>query len=216
MRHIEAPVSPVGPRRRASEPSLPSPRGGAFYQPPPPPTQPPPHWLPPRSPASLVKLLSLAVGSAGVAALSTAGVFSKWVRRMAPPSLHFLPTGANRELVRAVPLLVRHYMPNVLSWNAHLAGFFGYVKLPGMKAVAVERITLSDGGTVSLEWSALPADGEPVILLLPGVNNDASIGYIQHLMRVLEEAGVGHAAALNWRGMGGLPLTAVTWSGPEK
>ena len=29
-----------------------------------------------------------------------------------------------------IPLLQRSYVPHVLAWNAHLAGYFGYFKLP--------------------------------------------------------------------------------------
>ena len=43
-----------------------------------------------------------------------------------------------------------------------------------------------------------------------GINNDASMPYLQHLMRLIEEEGIGHAAAINWRGLGGLPLTGTT------
>eukprot|EP00965_Chrysotila_dentata_P184954 6105647-Pleurochrysis_carterae.AAC.1 len=39
--------------------------------------------------------------------------------------------------------------------------------------------------------------------------------YIQHLMRLVEEEGLGVAAAINWRGLGGLSLTAASgWPRP--
>lgn len=129
---------------------------------------------------------------------------------MAPPQLHFAPTEENLALLRAMPLLSRSYVPNLLAWNAHLAGFFGYVKLPGKEPSRVERVTMPDGGTVRLAWSGDAADGQPVVVLLPGINNDSSMGYIRHLMSLVEEEGVGHAAAVDWRGLNGLELTATT------
>ena len=47
------------------------------------------------------------------------------------------------------------------------------------------QVQLSDGGVVSLLWAAESAGpceaGAPVLLLLPGINNDAHMGYIQHV-----------------------------------
>ena len=53
------------------------------------------------------------------------------------------------------------------------------------------QLTLADGGSVSLLWSTEQAGpceaggaggaGGAVLLLLPGINNDASMGYVQHV-----------------------------------
>ena len=55
-----------------------------------------------------------------------------------------------------------------------------------------EQVRLSDGGSVSLLWatpSAGPREvGAPVLLLLPGVNNDAHMGYVQHVQAVAARA----------------------------
>ena len=70
---------------------------------------------------------------------------------------------------------------------------------------------MPDGGTVCLSWNAEPPrDGAQVVLLLPGINNDTSMPYVRHLMRVLLDEG--HiVAALDWRGLGASgPLTATT------
>jgi hypothetical protein len=69
----------------------------------------------------------------------------------------------------------------MLAWNGHLASLLGYVKLPSWhhRCEDVEVINLSDGGTVSLEWGAHPADGNPIILMLPGINNEASAIFSQ-------------------------------------
>ena len=55
-----------------------------------------------------------------------------------------------------------------------------------------EQVRLSDGGSVSLLWatpSAGPREaGAPVLLLLPGVNNDAHMGYVKHVQAVAARA----------------------------
>ena len=129
---------------------------------------------------------------------------------MAPPKLFYAPTEANNRLISKTPILLRHYMPSILSWNAHAAGFFGYVKLPGKRPHSSERVTMRDGGTVSLSWSAPPVEGQAVVLLLPGINNDTRLPYVRHLMRVLQQEG--HTvAALDWRGLAEAgPLTGTT------
>ena len=55
-----------------------------------------------------------------------------------------------------------------------------------------EQVRLADGGSVSLLWatpSAGPREaGAPVLLLLPGVNNDAHMGYVKHVQAVAARA----------------------------
>ena len=110
-----------------------------------------------------------------------------------------------------LPLLHRTYIPNLLSWNAHLAGVFGYVKLPGSKVPFLETITLPDGGTVALSWVRPPVDdGRPVVVLFPGINNDADMPYIRHTSRLLDSEGLGQVCAVNWRGLGGQQLRSVS------
>ncbi len=167
---------------------------------------------PPPETNALPRLLATSVSAALAAALSMGALFTAWVRKMAPPRLYYTNTDANIRLLLAMPLLWRTYVPNVFCWNAHLASLFGYMRLRPIasKPALTERILLSDGGTVSLEWGRSAADGEPVILLLPGINNHAAMPYIRHVMDVIMAEGLGAPAALNWRGLGGLSLTAVS------
>lgn len=159
----------------------------------------------------LPRLLATSAASLVLGIVGTASVFIAWVQRMAPPKLYYMPTAANRKLILAMPLLFRSYVPNLLSWNAHAAGFFGYFKLPGKRPDWTERITLPDGGTVCLSWASQPVDGGAVILLLPGINNPSSMPYVRHLMSLLVKEGLGHVAALDWRGLGEAgPLTSAS------
>ena len=161
----------------------------------------------------LGSLLAVGVASSLTTVITTASLFLAWVQRMRPPSLHYSPTAANEAMLRDMPLLLRTYVPNMLSWNAHLAGFFGYVKLPGPRPPAARRetITLPDGGTVTLNWwSSEPINGRRVIVLFPGINNDAAMPYVRHLSSMLHREGLGDVAAVDWRGLGGQTLTSVT------
>jgi predicted alpha/beta-fold hydrolase len=47
---------------------------------------------------------------------------------------------------------------------------------------------------------------EPVIIVFHGINNDASFGYVKSLQRTFADRGW-NAAAMNFRGVGGVPLT---------
>ena len=147
--------------------------------------------------ASFVAVLSATCGTF----CATVALFALWVKRFQPPRLFMMDTEENSRLLRAMPILLRSYVPNILTWNRHLAGVFGYVKLPGQKPHSTERVVMPDGGTIALSWSALPIDGQPVVLLLPGINNDTHMPYVRGLMSVLRSAG--HVvAALDWRGLG--------------
>ena len=102
--------------------------------------------------------LGVAAASCVLGAAGTASLFAAWVASMRPPQLRFAPTAANLALLRSIPLLHRSYVPHILAWNAHLAGYFGYVKLPvyrylGGGARREEMVQLSDGGSVSLLWA---------------------------------------------------------------
>ena len=86
------------------------------------------------------------------------------------------------------------YLPQPLSRNGHVASFFGYVKLPVRLAGGErERIPCSDGGSVVLHWWSVarsPVRAEqPIVLLVPGINNHSDTPYLQYQMRHLEEQG---------------------------
>ena len=95
--------------------------------------------------------LGVAVASCIVGAAGTASLFAAWVASMRPPRLRFAPTAANLAMLRSIPLLQRSYVPHVLAWNAHLAGYFGYFKLPvyrylGGRARPEETVLLPSPG----------------------------------------------------------------------
>lgn len=120
---------------------------------------------------------------------------------------------ADQHLLQEVKLLLREYWPHpILEFSGYTStiwsGFWGalpcYVS-PGN----VEILTLQDGGTVSLHWieSSAVNSKAPITLVLPGLNNDSRTSFVQETMRHLQAGGF-RAAALNFRGTGGLSLTS--------
>jgi predicted alpha/beta-fold hydrolase len=84
-----------------------------------------------------------------------------------------------------------------------------------------------DGATIGVDWEApiqskespsVKSDEqrktnilkgpirEPVVIILHGINNDASFGYMQSLQRTFAKRGW-NSAAMNFRGVGGVPMT---------
>lgn len=81
-----------------------------------------------------------------------------------------------------------------------------------------------DGATIALDWELPPPDihsksanerkeqvlngpiQQPVVLILHGINNDSSFGYVRSLMRECSNRGW-IAVGMNFRGCGGAPVT---------
>lgn len=81
-----------------------------------------------------------------------------------------------------------------------------------------------DGATIALDWELPPPDiysksaqqrkeqvlngpiQQPVIIILHGINNDSSFGYVRSLMRTCTNRGW-IAVGMNFRGCGGTPVT---------
>jgi len=83
------------------------------------------------------------------------------------------------------------------------------------KALALAHGSRTPASFVRQRFPCRPADGVPVILMLPGINNDAAFPYVQHVMRLVLAEGLGTPAAVNWRGLGGLPLSAAGGATPK-
>ena len=69
-------------------------------------------------------------------------------------------------------------MERAYGWILWLCGLPG-----GFRPRKFERITMADGGTVCLSWTSTPVDGDSMVLLLPGINNDVDAG--AHTSRTL-------------------------------
>ncbi|XP_068626380.1 phospholipase ABHD3 [Battus philenor] len=120
--------------------------------------------------------------------------------------------GEFRQLLEErVPILSEYYWPTPWCVESRLQTVLGSVLrsllLPPLR-FRREVLQLSDGGQVALDWLEREGEGEAraVLLVLPGLNGDASAEYV----RCLAGAARRLRAALvvfNNRGQGGLPLS---------
>jgi len=119
----------------------------------------------------------------------------------------------SRRIVQECRILMRDYWPRpIAEFSGYLATFWAglWAVLPtSVIPGEVERLTLQDGGTVSLHWSAPPESltSDRLVLVLPGLNNESGTHFVQSSMRYLSAHGF-DAVALNYRGVAGLPLTS--------
>ena len=159
--------------------------------------------------------MALKAGVAGVAGITGIGAY---LSSLQTPELTCQDTPANRATIAACKRLVSHYIPHPAAWSGLASTVLAAAKsqpLPGdRRSRPVEKVVLPDGGTVSLDWGAqsrLPLEpghpSEPIVLLLPGLNNSSRSSYIKTAMLCYEAKGFG-TVALNYRGVDGLELTS--------
>lgn len=159
-----------------------------------------------------------ALSGATVASVSILALVRRYVNQelQVPKLIHGVDAQdlEDQRLLLEVQLLLMHY------WPHPLIEFSGYVStswigiwalrpvVPQPPAEQLEVVTLRDGGTVSLHWFQKPtASKKPVVLVLPGINNQSGTSFVQTTMRHLEGYGF-RAVALNYRGVGSLELTS--------
>lgn len=73
--------------------------------------------------------------------------------------------------------------------------------------VKSERLSTPDGDFLDLEWTAEPAPGAPIALVMHGLEGSAQRRYMRNVCRELARAGV-WAVAMNFRGCSGVPNRA--------
>lgn len=124
-------------------------------------------------------------------------------------------------------ILARNILPSLfVGTRASLASAAGYAlggPSPDAKFLCFQELLpmTQDGAKVAIDWE-LPPDTRvnreerirriksgpiqlPVVLIVHGLNNDASFGYVKSLMRACAERGW-IAIGMHFRGMGGVPL----------
>lgn len=128
------------------------------------------------------------------------------------PTLHYRPSGLNRSLLSSCPSLQAPYRPTPWASNAHMQIALymrADARSPSIQWDQEERLTMDDGGTVSLQWVGLSPDvskDTPVLLFLPTItgSGDTLRGMILRLQQALGWIVV----ACNRRGLGDLPMTS--------
>jgi len=127
------------------------------------------------------------------------------------PALYYGRSTLTERILASCPSLRRRFWPTPWCFNGHLQlalTAFHDAHEPPLRFDRSERLRLSDGGTVSLEWVGLEdsTDSAPVLIVLPSLCGDGqSLRGFVRAMRILLGWSV---VVLNRRGHGNLPLTA--------
>ncbi|MEM1413472.1 MAG: alpha/beta hydrolase [Myxococcota bacterium] len=116
---------------------------------------------------------------------------------------------ANREVLRACPTLMRGFRPKAWVRNPHVQ--IGLLVRGERRAAPVawdreERLTMADGGTVSLQWLG-SGDGAtaPVVLVMPTITGDGDD--LSDLVTLIRRELGWTVVVCNRRGHAGVPLT---------
>jgi len=107
-----------------------------------------------------------------------------------------------------MPLVSSNYDPPLLFKNGHLATIYsGLLRKVKDLHQKRERITLSDGDFLDLDWSLPTTPSTKVVVLLHGLEGNAQRTYIQGSAKSLVAAGY-VVCAVNFRGCSGEPNKA--------
>lgn len=104
-----------------------------------------------------------------------------------------------------MPQLSSDYTPPLLFKNGHFATIYsGIIRSVNGVVQKRERITLSDGDFLDLDWSDSVTETQKLVILLHGLEGDAQRPYITGSAKILNQNGY-DACAVNYRGCSGEP-----------
>src|SRR6056297_1926906 len=106
-----------------------------------------------------------------------------------------------------MPQLNSNYTPPILFRNGHFATIYsGIIRSVNGVVQKRERLTLSDGDFMDLDWSDSSTPTKKLVVLLHGLEGDAQRPYITGSAKILNQNGY-DACAVNYRGCSGEPNT---------
>lgn len=104
-----------------------------------------------------------------------------------------------------MPLVASHYTPPFLFRNGHFATIYsGIIRSVNGVVQKRERIHLSDGDFLDLDWSDSAIPTQKLVVLLHGLEGDAQRPYITGSAKILNQNGY-DTCAVNYRGCSGEP-----------
>ena len=104
-----------------------------------------------------------------------------------------------------MPQLNSDYTPPLLFKNGHFATIYsGTIRSVNGVVQKRERITLSDGDFLDLDWSDSVTPTQKLVILLHGLEGDAQRPYITGSAKILNQNGY-DTCAVNYRGCSGEP-----------
>src|SRR6056297_814552 len=106
-----------------------------------------------------------------------------------------------------MPLISSNYNPPLLFKHGHFSTIYSGLirKVEGLKQER-ERIQLSDGDFLDLDWSYFKEPTKKVAIIIHGLEGDAKRAYIQGAAKILSQNDF-DVCALNLRGCSGSPNT---------
>lgn len=106
-----------------------------------------------------------------------------------------------------MPLVNSNYTPPFLFRNGHFATIYsGIIRSVNGVVQKRERLNLSDGDFLDLDWSDSQNPTQKLVVLLHGLEGDAQRPYITGSAKILNQNGY-DACAVNYRGCSGEPNT---------
>lgn len=148
----------------------------------------------------------------GIFALSVSTVVRHWYRRYHKPVLFYRDSIENKKRVKACQTLQIYEPPPMLDYYGHIHSAVCHLIRGALQVdltIDRELLTLSDGGTVGLDWvdaKPLPASTTPLVILFHGICGNSTDSHIVYAARTLQKAGF-NVVTLISRGCGGVPLT---------
>ena len=104
-----------------------------------------------------------------------------------------------------MPQLTSNYLPPFLFRSGHFATIYsGIVRSVNGVVQKRERMVLSDGDFLDLDWSDSPTPTQKLVILLHGLEGDAQRPYITGSAKILNQNGY-DTCAVNYRGCSGEP-----------
>jgi Predicted hydrolase of the alpha/beta-hydrolase fold len=102
-----------------------------------------------------------------------------------------------------MPQIASNYKPPLFFRNGHLATIYsGIIRSVNGVVQKRERLILSDGDFLDLDWSEATQPTEKLVILLHGLEGDGQRPYITGSAKILNENGY-DACAVNYRGCSG-------------
>ncbi|MDC6404408.1 MULTISPECIES: YheT family hydrolase [Maribacter] len=104
-----------------------------------------------------------------------------------------------------MPLISSKYNPPLLFRHSHFSTIYNglFRKVTGLTQVR-ERILLSDGDFLDLDWSYATIPSKKVCIILHGLEGDAQRAYVQGAAKILSD-NTFDVCAINLRGCSGVP-----------
>jgi len=128
-----------------------------------------------------------------------------------PPTLQYVETEKNKELLQKCPTLKKTYWPILfISLSSVMHSLIGQIVPPPPRIkYCRQKLSHPDGGTMSLDWFPEKASKPtvPIVFILPGFEGGSNSAYIRHFVRALNSKGY-ISVVFNFRGYADQELTS--------